>query len=102
MSRSLTPDVLIYGLRAAAYPQLSPDGTRIIYSLVSIDEATKKTGSDLWICAWDGSDARRLTWTGKHNGGAVWSADGRFIAFVSDRSQKSGIYVLPTDSLIKK
>jgi dipeptidyl aminopeptidase/acylaminoacyl peptidase len=99
MSRPLTPDVLIYGLRAAGYPQLSPDGTRIIYSLAAIDQTTKKTGSDLWIRAWDGSDARRLTWTGKHNGGAVWSPDGRTIAFVSDRSQKSGIYALPADSL---
>jgi dipeptidyl aminopeptidase/acylaminoacyl peptidase len=99
MSRSLTPDILIYGLRTAGYPQLSPDGTRIIYSLVTVDQTTKKTGSDLWICAWDGSDARRLTWTGKHNGGAVWSRDGRKIAFVSDRSGKSGIYVLPTDTV---
>ncbi len=99
MSRPLTPDVLIYGLRAAGYPQLAPDGTRIVYSLAAIDQATKKTGSDLWICAWDGGEARRLTWTGKHNSGAVWSADGRYIAFVSDRAGKSGIYLLPADTL---
>jgi len=99
MSRPLTPDVLIYGLRSAGYPQLSPDGTRIVYSLVANDEATKKTASQLWICAWDGSEARRLTWTGEHNGGAVWSADGRSIAFVSDRAKKSGIYILPVDTV---
>ncbi|MGH2411083.1 MAG: TolB family protein, partial [Chloroflexota bacterium] len=98
MSHPLSPEILIYGLRAAANPQISPDGTRILYSLTSIDETTKKSAAQLWVCARDGGDARRLTWTGEKNTGARWSPDGRAIAFVSDRVRKSGIYVLPVDA----
>jgi len=98
MSHPLTPENLIYDLRAAANPQISPDGSRILYSLTSIDQATRKTAAHLWVCSRDGDDARRLTWPGERNTGARWSPNGHSIAFVSDRVQKSGIYVLPVDN----
>ena len=95
MSRPLSPDTLVYDLATAGSPKISPDGTRIVYSRTSTDQATKKSMSQLWICKRDGSAAQQLTWSGERNSGACWSPDGRQIAFVSNRVAKNGIFVLP-------
>lgn len=97
MTGRLTPEILVYGFTQAADPQVSPDGTRIVYALVKTDKETKKTSSQVWVCGIDGSHPRQLTWGGSVNGGARWSPDGTYIAFVSDRVEKSGLFVLPMD-----
>jgi dipeptidyl aminopeptidase/acylaminoacyl peptidase len=97
MDQPLTPEVLIYAWKQPGDPQISPDGSRIVYTLTEVDPDTKKTSSHLWLCRVDGSEPRRLTWSGQRNGGARWSPDGRSLAFVSDRVEKSGIFVLPLD-----
>lgn len=95
MPHPLTPDTLIYGFTLAGDPQISPDGTRILYSLSQTNRDTKKPSSNLWLCDVDGSNPRQLTQTSGRNGGGRWSPDGSRIAFVSDRVKKSGIFVLP-------
>ncbi|HET7036875.1 MAG TPA: hypothetical protein VFI42_14415, partial [Thermomicrobiaceae bacterium] len=85
MARPMTAELLIYDLKNAADPQLSPDGSAILYTLATIDRETKKPASQLWLCAPDGSNKRQLTQTGTRNRGGRWSPDGTSIAFVSDR-----------------
>ncbi len=99
MTRPLSPQRLVYDFTVASDPQVSPDGGRIVFARGEIDRETKKVGSQLWVCGIDGADARRLTWTGKRNGGARWSPDGTRIAFVSDRigEEQTGLFVLPLD-----
>lgn len=97
MGTPLTPRTAVYGLKAAGDPQLSPDGATIVYSLGAIDFETKKTASHLYACSPDGSDTRQLTYAGQQNRGARWSPDGRQLAFVSDRVEKSGIFLLALD-----
>ena len=93
----MTPDTLIYDLTTAADAHVSPDGTRILYTLATADRASGKTAAQLWLRALDGGDARRLTWSGEHNSSGRWSPDGRQILFVSDRAAKNGLFVMPAD-----
>jgi dipeptidyl aminopeptidase/acylaminoacyl peptidase len=95
MSAPFTPEQLVCDLVAAGEPQLSPDGASIVYSLGRADGEADKNTSQLWLCARDGSEPRQLTFAGSRNTSPRWSPDGRCIAFVSDRSQGSGLFVLP-------
>jgi len=97
MSQPLSPDILVYDLVPAADPRVSPDGARIVYALTTAERDKPRPSSQLWTCAIDGTDARRLTWSGERNGGARWSPDGRRLAFISDRAERSGIFVLPME-----
>ena len=94
----LTPDALVYDLVSAADPQVSPDGTRVVYALGRADREHDRATSQLWLSAIDGANPRRLTWNGDRNREARWSPDGCWIAFLSDRSKdSSGLFVLPLD-----
>ncbi len=95
MSTPFAPEQLVYDLVAAGEPQLPPDGTSIVYSLGWADREADTNSSQLWLCARDGSEPRQLTFAGKRNASPRWSPDGRCIAFVSDRGQGSGLFVLP-------
>jgi dipeptidyl aminopeptidase/acylaminoacyl peptidase len=97
MPGPLTPETLVYGFTTAGEPQVSPDGSRIAYTLARADRETKKMESQVWVCDVDGGNARRLTWSGRRNGGARWSPDGRQLAFISDRVEAAGVFVLPLD-----
>jgi dipeptidyl aminopeptidase/acylaminoacyl peptidase len=86
----LTPDVLVYNFKSASDPQLSPDGARLLYTLVQVERGKLRGTSQVWICDRDGGEARQLTWNGERNRGGRWSPDGTQIAFVSDRSGGKG------------
>jgi Tol biopolymer transport system component len=83
MPPPLTPETLVYGLIQVTDPQVSPDGTRVVYGRTVTDRATQQATSHLWLCDSDGGNARQLTHSGQQNGWARWSPDGAQIAFVS-------------------
>jgi dipeptidyl aminopeptidase/acylaminoacyl peptidase len=94
----LTPEALVYDVTSAGDPQVSPDGTQVAYVLGKANKDLDRGTSQIWLAKIDGSNPRRLTWSGDRNREARWSPDGRWIAFVSDRVKAgSGLFVLPVD-----
>src|SRR5260370_21141045 len=63
-------------------PQISPDGTRVAFVRVTVDE--KKTGYDssMWSVSMGGDEARRGMTDGKHDSSPRWSPDGKWLVFV--------------------
>ena len=94
MSETLTPDQIVYSLESVADPQLSPDGTSLLFTRGKAERGKKLTRAQVWRSDRDGGNARQVTQTGDRNSGARWSPDGRTIAFVSDRVKKSGLFLL--------
>ncbi len=85
--RPVTPEDL-FQLQFVDSVALSPDGTRVVYQVRSIEPEKDCYESHLWLVPMQGGDPRRLTFGEHRNGSAAWSPDGKWIAFVSDRRDK--------------
>jgi len=95
--RPVTPEVLfeIQFLDAVAP---SPDGSRAVYEVKTVDREKDDYQSHLWLVPLSDGAPRRLTQGEHKNFGAVWSPDGKSIAFVSTRrDKKPQIFRLPLD-----
>ncbi len=66
---------------------LSPDGTRLVTSITDSDGTT-----DLWVKQLDTGPLFRLTFEGTDNLRALWSRDGQFVTFVSNRAGQRDLW----------
>ncbi len=80
-------------------PTISPDGSRIIAPVTRFVMAEDRGYTDLWIWNADGSGERRFTTHTSNEGGAVFSPNGKHIAFVAQREDDKApqLYVMPID-----
>lgn len=86
-ARPLTLDDM-YALADVAEARISPDGSRIAYTVTTVDRDEDEYMSDLWMVGWDGGEAVRLTYTSESESMPRWSPDGRYLAFLSDRGDE--------------
>ena len=65
-----------------ANPEVSPDGSRVAFTRVTVDD--KRTGyeTSIWIVATNGKDAPIRLTNGKHDAQPRWSPDGSHLVFV--------------------
>jgi len=89
----------IFDMEFVSDPQISPDGSKVIYVRNFKDVMTDKNLSNLWIVNYDGSNNRPLT-TGNHNDSYPrWSHDGIKIIFKSNMADdKMKLYMMWIDS----
>ncbi|MFQ6113087.1 MAG: prolyl oligopeptidase family serine peptidase [bacterium] len=83
----------VFNFEFAADPQISPDGSKIIYVRQFSDIMTDKRYSNLWIINFDGTNHRALTTGNYHDSSPRWSPDGSRIIYISDRESSSQIYL---------
>ena len=70
----------VFELEWASNPQISPDGSRVLYERNSMDIMEDKSRRELWIVNTDGTDHRRLS----KGSAARWSPDGTKLAYIDD------------------
>ena len=84
ISSNLEP-IDIFDMEYVSDPQISPDGSKIIYVRNFKDIMSDRNLSNLWMINFDGTDNRPLT-TGNQNDFAPrWSNDGKKIVFKSNK-----------------
>lgn len=84
----MTVDDLSRMVRVGA-PALSPDGTKIAYTVSHIDTEEDKNINELWMVDWDGKNNVQLTYGPEGAGDPQWSPDGRYLSFTSSRPGKA-------------
>ena len=77
----MTPETLL-ALGRLSDPQLSPDGSKILYGVSYNSVAENRSCRNLFLCKPDGSGKVQLTRYARSVSAARWSADGRSIYFL--------------------
>jgi dipeptidyl aminopeptidase/acylaminoacyl peptidase len=93
MSRPVSPEDL-FQITGVANPQLSPDGTQVLFGVSRPDRESNTTRSNIYLLPLPGGEPRQLTRSEKRDGSPRWSPDGTRLSFTANRSGKSQIWIL--------
>ena len=88
----------VFELEWASDPQISPDGSQVVYVRNSMDVMKDRKRAELWIVDTQGRSHRRLTIGDGRESSPRWSADGRRLAYVSNQGGSSQIHLRWMDS----
>src|SRR5579872_640608 len=78
-------------------------GTRLLRQpSLSATQIAFTYGGDLWVVDKNGGEARRITSTAATESDAHFSPDGKSIAFTSNRSGVTAVYVVPVEGGIPR
>jgi dipeptidyl aminopeptidase/acylaminoacyl peptidase len=91
----------VYELVNAGDPRISPDGSRVAYTVTAVDREANDYTSAIWVAPLDGSgEAIRFTAGEKRDATPRWSPDGTWLAFTSTRGEDkapAALYILPAE-----
>lgn len=87
----------LYSIPRCSDPQISPDGSRIVFVLRTNDLKSESTENHLWITDRDGSQVRQLTYGPGDEWYPWWLPAGKGVLFLSDRENGTQVWVLPMD-----
>lgn len=76
-------------------PKISPDGKRAVFVQTQMDEEENTYHSHVYHISLETGESVPWTYGKTRNSQPAWSADGRHIAFLSDRNDKNQLYILP-------
>ncbi|MBI2380686.1 MAG: S9 family peptidase [Gammaproteobacteria bacterium] len=82
-------------LKRLSEPQLSPDGSLVVFTQRETDMEANKGRTDLWLYEFKTKTRRPLTSDAGNDHAARWSADGQWLYFLSTRSGSSQVWRLP-------
>ena len=101
MTRATAPDDL-FRFRFVVAADLSPDGTRVVFAQTRIAPGEKEDDdevehADLHLLDVESGAVRRLTFDDSTNSAPAISPDGAKVAFLSTRTEKAQLWLLPLD-----
>jgi dipeptidyl aminopeptidase/acylaminoacyl peptidase len=70
-------------------PQVSPDGSRVAFVRVTVNEKKEGYNTSIWSVNTSGNEEPHQLTRGEHDGSPRWSPDGKFLVFVRS-SEKDG------------
>ena len=97
----ITPEIL-WKFGRTGDPAVSPDGSRVIYSLTRYDHRTNKSRSDVCIVNLRTLESKVLTEFEGSNFNARWHPDGEAIGYLSNESESNQIWEMNSDGSGKR
>ncbi len=92
--RKITADDLLK-IKFVESVAISPDETEIALTVKVVAEDKKKYHSHIYMIGADGDNLRQFTFGEVSDSHPVFSPDGKWIAFSSNRGERKGLYLLP-------
>jgi len=86
----------LYMLRAVAEAQISPDGTRIAYTIIN-NGPTGRPYAQIWIMNMADGKSSRVGGEDDRGGNPTWSPDNKWIAFEGRLGGRGGLWVARAD-----
>src|SRR5215475_8854750 len=77
--------------------QISPDGSRVAYVVTEVDKNLNRGKRSIWVVPTSDGSSRQLITSDKNGFSPRWSADGKWIAFLSTREGAPQIFVAGAD-----
>lgn len=88
----------VMAMRSVGSGQLSPDGSRVVYTVAIPHWKSGKTFTDVFTADATTGAFRQMTFTReKQETSPQWARDGKRIAFLSDREGSQQLYLMPVD-----
>jgi dipeptidyl aminopeptidase/acylaminoacyl peptidase len=87
----------IFKLQFIQSAEISPDGRRVAYVVSTYDESEDADVHHIWLYNKASGTGRQLTFGQYKHSDPVWSPDGRTLAFISNRSGKEQLLLIPMD-----
>ncbi len=97
LNSDLLKPIDLFRLAPIGDPQISPDGSRILFVRDSSDAKTDSVRSEIWCVDVNTQKTRKLTAGDKRDTMPRWSPDGTQIAFVSNRTGKNQLHLISPD-----
>jgi dipeptidyl aminopeptidase/acylaminoacyl peptidase len=94
--RPMTFDDLM-AVKRIGEAQVSPDGSRVAYVVTEVDKNLNRGKRGVWIVPTSGGSPQQLITSDKNDFSPQWSADGKWIAFLSTREGAPQIFVAGAD-----
>jgi len=83
----------VFGLEWADDPQVSPDGSEVVYVRTFFDVMTDRARTNLWLVSADGSNHRPLTSGTRANASPRWSPTGDRLLWISSQDGSAQLWL---------
>lgn len=92
----MTPEIL-WSFGRLGEPDVSPDGTKVLYSVTNYNVAENKSYRDLYVVPVNGGEPVRITSTPEKESSAMWRPDGKKIGYLSSKSGEMQLWEMNPD-----
>ena len=92
----MTPEIL-WSFGRVGNVEVSPDETKILYSVSYYSVEQNKSNSELFVMNTDGSGKKQITKTANKEIAAKWMSDSKHIAFLSNESGSMQLWTMKDD-----